>query len=444
MKDSTRTLIDTMDNRLSLELQKRLFEENQKRQAELADEELAIESPQSFYTATPGTSAALSPQQPPTTTTTTTEYGEWIAQKELQVAKEVELDWSGRGQHVEYDIQEHVPLTAVNVLGYSATALVESVECRRILLARKSIQLNRRVKLADVIGEVEHLHRLRHRHVIRFVGSYLQGRTFAMLLYPTADSHLGTYMDNLSYQVSLFPDYTHTRLALARLENAFLCLTEALAYIHSQGIKHLDIKPSNILISKNYSPHDPLKIYITDFGISREFTAEEGSETDTPTARTPKWASPEIIANEQYGRASDIFSLGCVFSEISTVLVAESLDNYRAARASNGGSDAFHSNLPQVYNWLELLRSRGFIGGYMTRNSVDSLLVCVKNMLARDPAQRPTAEHLLEYIKGKRWVRNVLPCGEEGPEPFKLTDHQELVRRLEEYQKKHLSKADET
>ena len=49
------------------------------------------------------------------------------------------MNWSGRGQHAEFDLTEEdlIPLIHEKVLGYSATALVDSVRCRRIRLARK-------------------------------------------------------------------------------------------------------------------------------------------------------------------------------------------------------------------------------------------------------------------------------------------------------------------
>jgi hypothetical protein len=243
---------------LALIIQKRLIEQSQQRRMESNEDGPAIESPQSFHTATPGSTVILTPQR----LTTTTEYGQLIAQKDLLVAREVELNWSGRGQHVEYGMQEHVPLTTLNVLGHSATALVEAVECRRILIARKSIRLRRNIKLVDLLGEIEHMHQLRHRHVIQLVGSYLQGRTFAMLLYPTVSPHLGTYMEHLTDSITRDPESTVAGFRSQKLGRSMLCLAKALAYVHSKGITHLDIKPENILLSEAGHPHDPGRIYM--------------------------------------------------------------------------------------------------------------------------------------------------------------------------------------
>jgi hypothetical protein len=73
-----------------------------------------------------------------------------------------ELEWSGRGQHVEYAPEEEnlIPLEARGVLGNGATGVVERVKCRRIMLARKTIRCHRRLTKEEAVIEVEHLHRL--------------------------------------------------------------------------------------------------------------------------------------------------------------------------------------------------------------------------------------------------------------------------------------------
>jgi serine/threonine protein kinase len=204
----------------------------------------ALGSPQSFYTATPGTLLTSTPGR----LGTDTEYGQLLAQNDLLVAKEVEMNWSGRGQHVQYATNEPVPLEPLRALGHSATALVEAVECRRIILARKSVRLNRNIKLEELVSEIKHLHRLHHRHVIQLVGSYTQGKTFSMLLYPVAYCNLGTYMDWFTENVALKKGSDAHNKA-RRFGRSMLCLARALVYIHSQGVKHLDIKPANILIN---------------------------------------------------------------------------------------------------------------------------------------------------------------------------------------------------
>jgi hypothetical protein len=52
-----------------------------------------------------------------------------------------EMGWSGRGQHAEFNHDEfpQIPLVTERILGHSRTAVVESVRCKRIRLARKTV-----------------------------------------------------------------------------------------------------------------------------------------------------------------------------------------------------------------------------------------------------------------------------------------------------------------
>jgi serine/threonine protein kinase len=113
-----------------------------------------------------------------------------------------------------------------------------------------------------------------------------------------------------------------------------LQLVEALRYIHAQGIIHCDLKPSNILCSRNG------RIQLADFGCAvqmrdivsvidrghaKNTTAECGSShtyhnTDhrsTPIhLGTADYASPEIIQgkpDQELTTSVDLWSLGCIF-----------------------------------------------------------------------------------------------------------------------------------
>ena len=95
----------------------------------------------------------------------------------------------------------------------------------------------------------------------------------------------------------------------ARLK-LILDVCDALEYMHAQGVVHRDIKPSNILVTAEG------RVRLLDFGIARSNTQERGV-TQTIVA-TPGYASPEQMAGEESGRASDIYSLGVVLYELLT------------------------------------------------------------------------------------------------------------------------------
>jgi eukaryotic-like serine/threonine-protein kinase len=89
-------------------------------------------------------------------------------------------------------------------------------------------------------------------------------------------------------------------------------VAEALAYAHSYGLIHRDIKPDNVMMSNGHA-------IVADFGIARAMSAA-GADKLTQTGMavgTPAYMSPEQAAGESNvdGRA-DIYSLGCVFYEM--------------------------------------------------------------------------------------------------------------------------------
>jgi ankyrin repeat protein/serine/threonine protein kinase len=336
------------------------------------------------------------------------EYAVAIRSKNLLPTLEEELNWAGKpagiGQHVEFSVKEKVPLKEQGLLGQSITARVDKVRCRRITLARKSMHCSSRLTINDATNELEHLQRLRHTHIVRLVGSYVQGRTFAILLYPVAEFNLLDFMETVetilvSGSVS-YSDFT----AVRSLASFFGCMISALSYIHGNRIEHMDIKPRNFLVERRKDGH---KIYVADFGISRSFHIEDQSQTNNP-AGTPKYHAPEVFRGEQHGRAADIFSLGCVFSEMITVLCRRSLVDFADCRQDEHGRGAFHHNLPKVYDWLKQLencrpawnlrsisRWSWYNAIHEKTKTAKGIVSCISAMLSKEPNERPRIKNIL-------------------------------------------------
>jgi tRNA A-37 threonylcarbamoyl transferase component Bud32 len=91
------------------------------------------------------------------------------------------------------------------------------------------------------------------------------------------------------------------------LEIAFKC-ARALAFAHTQGVTHRDIKPGNILYATG-----PTDVRISDFGLAINL----GSETTQVTGvGSPAYMSPEQIRDEVVDHRTDLYSLGVVMYQM--------------------------------------------------------------------------------------------------------------------------------
>ncbi|KAL8716278.1 MAG: hypothetical protein Q9220_000183 [cf. Caloplaca sp. 1 TL-2023] len=201
------------------------------------------------------------------------------------------------------------------------------------------------------------------------------------------------------------------------LRGYFVCLSQALRYIHESDVRHKDIKPENILIDASGS------VVLTDFGISRRFPKNTPHVTHDKWEMTRKYASPEIMRGKKQPRddPSDVFSLGCVFLEMASLILGRDLDtmiDHYATRFNDSTAlnDEYHCNLDRVYTWIELLEKRRDVDPRsvpdLTDEKVDGqdfipdpnskiieTLAALRQMLDREPAERPLSRDLWQYFQ---------------------------------------------
>lgn len=143
-------------------------------------------------------------------------------------------------------------------------------------------------------------------------------------------------------------------------------LAEGLAAIHTAGVVHRDLKPTNVLLAED-GPR------LIDFGISRSMEASSLTRTGMVVG-SPGFMSPEQAEGRPVGPPSDVFSLGAVltfaatgegpFGEGSTVALL-----YRVV-TSEPNTQAVPAEIRPV----------------------------IERCLAKDPRERPTAAALLAQL----------------------------------------------
>ena len=94
----------------------------------------------------------------------------------------------------------------------------------------------------------------------------------------------------------------------------FLQVLDAVQYAHAQLVLHRDIKPANVLVNERG------EVRLLDFGIAKIIdeptvgSDEQGSTIGHPL--TPKYASPEQLANQRLTLVSDVYSLGVMLYQL--------------------------------------------------------------------------------------------------------------------------------
>jgi beta-lactam-binding protein with PASTA domain/predicted Ser/Thr protein kinase len=101
------------------------------------------------------------------------------------------------------------------------------------------------------------------------------------------------------------------RLSSSRAAEIAAQVCEALEYAHAHGIIHRDVKPQNILLTKDGD------VKVADFGIARAMSAATITQTGTVLGSV-QYLAPEQARGLPVGRTADVYALGVVLYEMVT------------------------------------------------------------------------------------------------------------------------------
>ncbi|KAG8729743.1 hypothetical protein FRC11_008111, partial [Ceratobasidium sp. 423] len=156
------------------------------------------------------------------------------------------------------------------------------------------------IHIKDAAHELYTWSKCKHPHVIDLIG-VTQYRNQIAMISPWMDNN------NMHWFLSQHPEFDSCILSTQ--------ISDGVAYLHSMGIVHGDIKALNILVDQYYQPK------LADFGSAS--LGEYSSLCFTGSARKPemtlRWAAPELIANGTGpSKPGDVYALGMTILEIFT------------------------------------------------------------------------------------------------------------------------------
>lgn len=104
--------------------------------------------------------------------------------------------------------------------------------------------------------------------------------------------------------------YSRQQLTIDHVQYFVYQILRGLKYIHSANVLHRDLKPSNLLVNSNCD------LKICDFGLARGVEDEQSGNL-TEYVVTRWYRAPEImLACQEYTKAIDVWSVGCIFAEL--------------------------------------------------------------------------------------------------------------------------------
>ncbi|PWY68484.1 kinase-like protein [Aspergillus heteromorphus CBS 117.55] len=296
-------------------------------------------------------------------------------------------------------------------------------------------------KLADFTQEIKNLNRLKdalteQKHILQHLAAIHHG-PYHYILFPYAENgDLYQFLldGNGAYDPrDKFPHLPEEGDSLIFKPLLYQCwaLASALRWLHGSIqvgtdtflFAHMDIKPENILIMKDESSVVG-KWVISDFGVSVQKPALEMShlspektiETE-PIRPRGTYLPPEAIRRgtvaargQTVGRKGDIWSYGCVFSEILAWAIGRGsgVEEFSNSRIRENSSDNFweqgksgsltpEPNRPRlresVVKWLNSLPSPS--SAIVVRVWAES----IQQILDANVASRPSAERLESLVK---------------------------------------------
>ncbi|XP_047126432.1 cyclin-dependent kinase-like 5 isoform X1 [Hydra vulgaris] len=212
---------------------------------------------------------------------------------------------------------------------------------------------------------------------------------------------------------------------LVQLKSYIRQLNKAVQWCHKNDVIHRDIKPENLLISNTGT------LKLCDFGFARAVSGTaNGQYTDYVATRW--YRSPELLLGGGYGKAVDIWSIGCILGELSDgqpVFPGESeIDQLYVIQKLIGPlppSQMHLFNINPRFRGLKFPTINGALTLAKRYSQVLSpdLIEFMEWVLQLEPSKRPTIDECAEHYAFNENHKNVVNS-QDSNSSFEETDEQ--------------------
>ena len=202
-----------------------------------------------------------------------------------------------------FDVDEHYKL--IKPIGHGAYGVVvsanntktkEKVAIKKIPRAFEDL-----IDAKRILREIKLLRHFKHENVVSLKD---------LLPPPSLEGFEDVYMILDLMETDLHRIiYSRQALTDDHVQYFVYQILRSLKYLHSANVFHRDLKPSNLLLNGNCD------LKVCDFGLAR---GVEGNNMELTEYVVTRWyRAPEIMLScQEYTKAIDIWSVGCIFAEL--------------------------------------------------------------------------------------------------------------------------------
>ncbi|KIW13486.1 hypothetical protein PV08_08674 [Exophiala spinifera] len=234
--------------------------------------------------------------------------------------------------------------------------------------------------LSDILSELSVLSSCSSSHVTKYRLAFLRRQTLWIVMEYLGGGSCADLLKPPPHRLS------ENHIAIVCRE-----LLLGLAYLHSEGKLHRDIKAANVLLGMDG------RVKLADFGVAAQLVGLKSVRNTF--VGTPFWMAPEVIQQEGHDAKADVWSLGITAMELA-----------------NGEPPHANVHPMKVLFLIPKQPAPRLEGGSWSRDFRDFVACC----LTKDVDRRPTAKELLKH----RFIRSA----------GKIEGLQELIVRKQDWE----------